>query len=90
MNSDPHFNEYLAAAAAIGDQTPSQPTTVMVDGVPTDTYLLGDRVAFLENGRRLLGVVVERIDTTTYRIRRHVPDVGNQTHVVDADSIVPF
>ena len=88
--TDPHHNEYLAAVAGLGDQTISPPTTVMVNGVPTDTYLIGDRVAFLEQGHRLLGVVVERVDATTYRIRRHVPDHGNVTHLVDAESIVPF
>ena len=90
MNAQAHDREYAAAATYLHEQTICPGRTVMHDGNLLDTWMVGDRVAFLEEGHRLLGVVVERIDLRTYRIRRHVPDYGNVTHIVDCEHILPF
>ena len=87
---DAHDREYAAAVAYLCEQTICPGRTVMHDGNLLDTWQVGDRVKFLEDGHTLYGVVVERMDLTTYRIRRHVPDVGNQTHIVDAAQMLPF
>lgn len=87
---DAHHNEYLAAVAGLRDQTITPPTVRMIDGKPTDSYAVGSRVRFVEDGRELLGVVVEVVGDTRYHVRRHVPDHGNEHHVVDVDQILPF
>ena len=87
---DAHENEYLAAVAGLHEQTTSPPTVRMIDGKPTDTYAVGDRIRWVEKGHELAGVVVEVLTPTTYHVRRHVPDVGNQHHAVDAEQILPW
>ena len=88
--NDPHNNEYLAAVAGLSDQTISPGVTQLRDGKLHTTYAVGDRIRWLDNGTTLAGVVVEVLTDTTYHVRRHVPDVGNQHHAVDAQQIVPF
>ena len=88
--TDPHSNEYLAAAQYLAEQTPHPGRTVIHDGRLLDTWMVGDSVKFLEHGHQLLGTVVQRLDARTYRIRRYVPDIGVQYHVADVEQIVPF
>jgi hypothetical protein len=87
---DPHHNEFLAAIVAMPEHTISPGTTRLRDGQPHTTYAVGDRIRFIEKGHTLAGVVVEVLTEDTYHVRRHVPDVGNEHHAVDADQIVPF
>lgn len=88
--SDPHHNEYLAAINGMPEHTLSPGVTTFSDGRLVTTYAVGDRVRWHENGRELVGVVVEVLTDDTYHVRRHVPDVGNQHHAVQAEQIVPF
>lgn len=90
MHAHPGENEYLAAIAGLPEQTISPPQVRIIGGRPTDTYAVGDRIKFNEDGRELYGVVVEVLTDTTYHVRRHVPDHGNQHHAVDAEQILPW
>ena len=91
MNAiDAHDREYAAAAAYLCEQTISGGTTRLVDGQLRTTYAVGERIAFIENGHTLYGVVVEVLDDDIYHVRRHVPDVGNMHHAVYGDQITPF
>ena len=87
---DAHDREYAAAAAYLCEQTISGGTTRLVDGELRTTYAVGDRIAFIEQGHTLYGVVVEVLDEDIYHVRRHVPDVGNMHHAVHGDQITPF
>jgi hypothetical protein len=89
MNS-PHENEYLAAVSHMPEHTVSPGVTTFRDGQLHTTYAVGDRIKWLENGQTLAGVVVEVLTEDTYHVRRHVPDVGNQHHAVQAEQITPF
>ena len=87
---DAHDREYAAAAAYLCEQTISGGTTRLVDGELRTTYAVGDRIAFIEQGHTLYGVVVEVLDEDIYHVRRHVPDHGNMHHAVHGDQITPF
>lgn len=88
--NDPHAREYAAAVAGMNDHTISPPVTRIIEGQIVDTYAVGDRIKWLEKGHELYGVVVEVLTPTTYHVRRHVPDIGNQHHAVDAEQILPW
>ena len=88
---DAHENEYLAAVSGLPDQTISPPITRNIAGRLIDTYQVGNRVKFRHpSGQLLYGVVTRVIDLTTYEVRRHVPDVGTETHVVMEQDLVPW
>jgi hypothetical protein len=89
MNS-PHENEYLAAVTGMPEHTISPGVTTRRNGRLVTTYAVGDRIRWIENGQTLAGVVVEVLTEDTYHVRRHVPDVGNQHHAVQAEQITPF
>lgn len=91
MNADPHAREYLAAVSGLPDQTISPPITKSIDGRLVDTYEVGNRVKFRHlSGHLLYGVVTKVIDAKTYEVRRHVPDVGTETHLVNEQDFVPW
>jgi hypothetical protein len=60
------------------------------DGKLVTTYAVGDRIAWLEKGETLKGVVVEVLDEDIYHVRRHVPDHGNAHYAVTGEQTVPF
>ena len=90
MHHDPHANEYLAAIAGLPEQTISPPRAVLRNGYVVDTYAVGDRIRFIEDGQELRGVVVEVLTDDRYRVRRYVPDVGTKHHAVHVEQIPPF
>ena len=90
---DAHSNEYLGAVAGMAEtygHKLSVPTTIVRDGKVVDTYAVGDRVKWLDQGRERVGIVVEVLTEDTYHVRSHVPDQGNTHHAVTAEQILPF
>jgi hypothetical protein len=90
---DAHSNEYLGAVAGMAEtygHKLSVPTTIVRDGKVIDTYAVGDRIKWLEQGETLAGVVVEVLDADIYHVRRHVPDQGNVHYAVTGEQTVPF
>lgn len=90
---DAHEREYAAAINGMAETyghklTP--PTTIVRDGKVVDTYAVGNRIKFLDNGRERIGVVVEVLTEDTYHVRCHLPDQGNTHHAVTAEQILPF
>lgn len=85
---DAHENEYAAAVAGMNETYGGR--TQIRDGRLVTTYAVGDRIAWLENGQMLKGIVVEVLDQDTYHVRRHVPDHGNKHYAVTAEQTVPF
>lgn len=88
--NDAHGAEYRGAVAGMADHTCREGTTRLVDHRLVTTYAVGDRIRWIEKGETLCGVVVELLTDSTYHVRRHVPDVGNVHHAVEAEQTVPF
>ena len=80
--------EYLGAVTGMQETYGGRPQ--IRDGTLVNTYAVGDRIAWLEKGETLKGVVVEQLTEDTYHVRRHVPDQGNKHYAVHADDAVPF
>ncbi len=81
--------EYLGAVAGMHETYGGR--TVCRDGKLVNTYAVGDRISWLdEKGRQRKGVVVEVITETQYHVRSHVPDRGNEHHLVNEAQAVPF
>ena len=85
---DAHENEYAAAVTGMNETYGGRPE--IRDGRLVTTYAVGDRIAWLERGQTLKGVVVEVLDQGTYHVRSHVPDKGNVHYAVTAEQTVPF
>jgi len=86
--TSPNENEYAAAVAGMRETYGGR--TELREGQPVTTYAVGDRIAWLEGGQTIRGVVVEVLNDDTYHVRRHVPDQGNAHYAVTADQAVPF
>jgi len=81
--------EYLGAVA--GMQETYGGRAQIRDGKLVATYAVGDRIAWLdEKGQQRRGVVVEVLTETQYHVRSHVPDRGNEHHLVGEEQAVPF
>jgi hypothetical protein len=80
--------EYLGAVAGMAETYGGRPQ--VRDGKLVTTYAVGDRIAWLEKGETLKGVVVEVLDEDIYHVRRHVPDHGNAHYAVTGEQTVPF
>lgn len=85
---DAHENEYLGAVTGMAETYGG--TGRYRDGKLVSTYAVGDRIAWLEQGQTLKGVVVEVLDADIYHVRRHVPDQGNVHYAVTGEQTVPF
>ena len=86
--TQPGDAEYLGAVAGMAETYGGR--GVIRDGKLTTTYTVGDRIAWLEGGATLKGVVVEVLTEDTYHVRRHVPDQGSLHYAVTAEQTVPF
>jgi hypothetical protein len=80
--------EYLGAIDCMAETYGGRPE--IRDGRLVTTYAVGDRIAWLEKGETLKGVVVEVLTEDTYHVRRHVPDRGSLHYAVSAEQAVPF
>ena len=90
---DAHEREYAAAVNGMAEtygHKLSVPKTIVRDGKVVDTYAVGDRIKFLDQGRERIGVVVEVLTEDTYHCRCHQPDHGSTHHAVTAEEILPF
>lgn len=81
--------ECLGAVAGMHETYGGRPQ--IRDGRLVNTYAVGDRISWLDDtGRQRKGVVVEVITETQYHVRSHVPDRGNEHHIVTEAQAVPF
>jgi hypothetical protein len=85
---DAHSNEYIGAVAGMTETYGGR--CQLLGGRLVTTYAVGDRIAWLENGQTLKGVVVEVLDADIYHVRRHVPDQGSVHYAVTGEQTVPF
>lgn len=97
MTADPHLAEYRAAIDAMqemyGGPQFTQPTVILRDGQPFDTWPAGARIKFTdEHGHERRGVIVEVLDDyETYHVTSHTPDHGQDHFAIERRQIVwPF
>ena len=86
--ANPGDAEYLGAVSQIREDFGGRGE--IRDGRLVTTYAVGDRIAWLEKGETLKGVVVEVLTDDTYHVRRHVPDHGSLHYAVTEGQTVPF
>lgn len=91
---DHHAAEYSAAVAAMNEfygvrLTP--PTTIVRDGIVTDTHAIGDYVEFVtHDGEPRRGYVIEALDGDVYHVRCHLTGGGQQVLEAHIDQFRPF
>lgn len=91
MMTTNHPGDAEAAGAIAGMHDVYGGTGRIRDGRLVSSYAVGDRIRWRDaKGNLRRGVVVEVLTEDQYHVRSHVPDRGNEHHLVREEQSLPF